>query len=154
MDAFKSELLKMFVSTILPVVATAISGLVVALLGILTMKIKNAAAADQQSALAKTGLDVLARATEMMKSVVAHVENGIKAELIEASKDGEITAEEAAKIKALALDTFKNAMGTEGMAALKSVLGGGVDTWVSGLLERVLVGFQVESAKAATVSPQ
>lgn len=152
MDDFKSELLKMFVQYILPSLATALGLAITAAGGVLVVWIKRKADAEGQHAIAKAGLDVLARATELMRSVVAHVNVELAEPLRAASADGVITVEEGKALRAKALELFKAEMGAQGMAALKDALGSNVEVWLSGLLERVLVGQKIEAAKVGALA--
>lgn len=145
----KDELMKTFVSTILPAIAMGIVALIAASFSGLTAWIKGRAALLKENSAGQASLNVLARATEMMRSVVAHVNVEMAEPIRAASEDGVITADEAKKLKEQALALFKKDFGEQGMAELKAILGDGVGTWLSGLLERVLVGQKAEAAKAA-----
>lgn len=146
---FKSALLSVFVEQLLPVIVTAVGLAITAAFGYLTVWIKKKSEAEGASALQTKGLTIIARATEMMKNVVAHSEAELRPIVQKAADDGQLTSAEAAEIKAKTLEIFKREFGTEGLLALKEVLGGSLDVFLSGLLERVLVGFKIE--KAATL---
>lgn len=148
---FKSALLSVFVEQLLPVLGTALAGVIVAAFGYLTWWLRQKSQAEGASALQSKGLTIVARATELMKNVVAHSEAEIRPLIQKATADGELTTAEAAEIKAKTLEIFKREFGAEGLGALKDVLGGSLDVFLSGLLERVLVGLKIE--KAATGNP-
>lgn len=150
---FKGTLLSIFVEQLIPVIVTAVGLTLTAAFGYLTVLIKKKADAEGQSATASKGLAILARATELMKNVVAHSEAELRPIIQKAAADGTLIPSEGAEIKAKALEIFKREMGTEGMAALKEVLGGSIDIFLSGLLERVLVSLKIQKAAGEASVP-
>ena len=123
-------LLTLFVQYLLPVIATGLSALLGwgMKLGLDWLKAKG-----ETSKAAHVG----AVFAEGAASVVVHLEATMKAELLEASKDGVISPEEGARLKSVALAELKK-LPAPMLAAAASLFGGGLDTWLSGLVERAV----------------
>ncbi|WP_426747236.1 hypothetical protein VZQ01_06745 [Myxococcus faecalis] len=133
---------------VVPVVFAAIAALAVAWLSGLKGKLQAEA---EESRLAAFG----ARAAQLAESVVRDMEVTLKAELVAASADGQLTKEELQRIKAKALEQLKASLGAHGLAALQQVLGltgSAVGTYLSGLIEAALD--KVKANKAGDVADQ
>lgn len=78
-------------------------------------------------------------ATEVVRSVVAHVEVEIRPLVAKALEDGKLSAQEGRELKAKALELVKTALGKQALGVLVRALGeGGVTVYLSGLIERML----------------
>jgi hypothetical protein len=142
MDSIKSEVFSLFITNVLPPLATALVGAAAAALGYLTVLLKRKAEAEKAGIVQRAGLGAIAMATEVMKNVVAHVEVELRPSFQKATDDGVLTPEEAKALKAEAIAIFKRELGDQGLNALKTALGGSTEGFISGLLERVLAGFK------------
>lgn len=130
----KSVLLEMFVQYLLPVLATGLA----ALLGLALKSLRDMLSARASESKLHT---VSARVAHFVSVVVADIEKTVKPELEAASKDGVITAEEGAKLKALALERVKKLLAEHGMKELQGVLGivaPQVEVYLSGLIEKAV----------------
>ncbi|MFY1829119.1 hypothetical protein ACN47A_24585 [Myxococcus fulvus] len=133
---------------VVPVVFAAIAALAVAWLSGLKGKLQAEA---EESRLAAFG----ARAAQLAESVVRDMEVTLKAELVDASADGQLTKDELQRIKNKALEQLKASLGAHGLAALQQVLGltgSAVGTYLSGLIEAALD--KVKANKAGDVADQ
>ncbi|WP_147444730.1 hypothetical protein [Corallococcus sp. CA053C] len=129
---------------VVPVVATALAGLIAAALLALTKKL-NAQAAD--SKLAQVG----ARASMVTEAIVRELEVTMRPKLEEAVADGILSAAELAKLKAEALAQLKESLGEHGMKELQEVLSltaGSIGTFLGGLIEAA-----VDRMKASKTAP-
>lgn len=75
------------------------------------------------------------------QSVVAHIDAEFRPKLVEALKDGVLTAKEKADLKEAALKLLLEQLGAEGLKQLdelKGIAGPAVGVYLSGLLERAL----------------
>lgn len=123
-------LLTLFIQYLLPVLMTGLSALLA-----WGMKL----GVDWLKAKGETSKAMLAIATmaEGARSVVANLEATIKADMLEAAKDGVITKEEGARIKAHAMDELKK-MPAPLLKTAASLFGGNVETYLGGLIERTV----------------
>ena len=137
-------MLTVFIQYLLPVLMTGLSALLswAMMLGVGWLKTKG-----------ETSKAMLAVATlaEGARSAVANAEATIKADLIEASKDGVITKEEGERIKAHVLEELKK-MPAPVLKAAASLFGGNVEGYLSGLIERTLAT-QKAALPAASPAP-
>lgn len=112
----KSTLLSVFVQYLLVPITIAVAGVLTAAL-LSARKWLEAHAQNSLLARAGTKLD------DVLISVVQDIEANEKAELEEAAKDGVITPEEAAKLKAGAIGRAKAILGERGLEELKKAFG-------------------------------
>ncbi|MBZ4402447.1 hypothetical protein [Myxococcus sp. AS-1-15] len=127
----------------LPVVFTALGGLIAAALLALTKKL-NAQAGESKLAA------IFARATSLSEAVVRDIEVTLKPLLEAKVADGVLTKAELDELKAAALAKLKESLGANGLAELQQVLklsAGSVGTFLSGLIEAAL-----DRMKASKVS--
>ncbi len=131
---WKAELSKSFVQIVVPALCTGLAGL----LGWAMMALrKKFEAQAEQSKIAAVGT----RITHLADVVVADLNATVKPAIVEAAKDGVLTAEEAAKIKSMAMDRLKALIAEKGMAELSGVLGivaPSIETYLSGLIEQAV----------------
>lgn len=98
---------------------------------------------------------VVTQATEVARSAVAHVDATLRPKLLAAmapDSDGgvAITDKEKAELKAEATRLFYTQLAPDVLARLRSFFGAGLDTFVSGLLERALDVHQATQAAGET----
>ncbi|WP_426730255.1 hypothetical protein [Myxococcus faecalis] len=126
-----------------PVLFTALAGLIAAALLALTRKL-NAQAGESKLAA------IFARATSLSEAVVRDIEVTLKPLLAAKVADGVLTKAELDELKAAALAKLKESLGANGLAELQQVLklsAGSVGTFLSGLIEAAL-----DRMKASKVS--
>ncbi|QSQ24872.1 hypothetical protein JY651_08000 [Pyxidicoccus parkwayensis] len=133
---------------VVPVVATALAGLIAAALVALTKKLQAQAG---ESKLAQ----VATRASMLAEGIVRDLEVTLKPTLEAAASDGVLTAVELQHIKATALEQLKASLGQRGLAELQQVLqlsAGSVGTFLSGLIEAALD--RMKSARAPATADE
>lgn len=100
----------------------------------------DAKAADANASAATKAISAVASKVEhFAEAVVADLNATLKPALAEATADGKVTPEEAAKLRALALERMKALLGTAGLAGVTGVLGIGaaaVDGYLSSVVEK------------------
>lgn len=138
----KATLLKIFIENILPTLGTALGAIITAALAYLTVWLRTKSKAEGQTFAARAGFDILSRATETMKNVVAHVEAELKPKIVKAAADGVITPHEARVLKEEAQILFLHTLGEGGLVELKKYFGNRSDIFISGLLERAVTGLK------------
>lgn len=129
---------------VVPVVATALAGLIAAALVALTKKLQAQAG---ESKLAQVG----ARASMLAEAVVRDIEVTLKPKLEQAVSDGVLTSAELKQLKDEALAELKRSLGERGLAELQQVLhltAGSVGTFLSGLIEAALDRMKASRAPA------
>ncbi len=129
-----AEISKLLIQTVLPILATGLTGLVG--WGIkLGMDWLKAQTSSTQLQLVTDRVEHLAQA------VVADLEVTLAAQVREAAADGRITGVEAEKLRAVALERMRGVLAEQGMQEVQGVLGLGtaaVDTYLRGILERAV----------------
>ena len=126
----KSMLLSLFVQYVLPVVGTGVA----ALLGLALQKVLALLGARTQSTqLASTLMQV----GDSVGAAVRHVEQTLRPAIQEATADGKVTPEEAAKLKQAAVDAVKAELGDRlgGMAKLLGLTPEGVENFLARRIE-------------------
>lgn len=138
----KSAALEFFVKYVAPILGAAT-------MAVGTWALKKVgdyfAAHAKESKLMAVGAQVTTVA-----SAAVHNMEPLKAEYAAASADGVITAEEGAKLKALALAQIKLTLGNEGIKALKDTMGIGAEalpSFLSGLIEKQVAALPDSSPK-------
>ncbi|MBJ6762813.1 hypothetical protein JGU66_18775 [Myxococcaceae bacterium JPH2] len=127
----------------LPVVCTALAGLIAAALYALTRMLS---AQGTESKLAQ----VLSRASTLAEAVVREVQVTLRAELEKAAADGVLTTDELAKIKAAAVAQLKASLGEHGLKELQDVLrltAGNIGVYLGGLIEAAVDRMKASGAK-------
>lgn len=135
-------MLELFLKYLLPPLLTGLG----ALLGLALKNLGAKLAADAaNSKIAAVG----SKLTMFIESAVADLENTVKPQLIAASADGVITAEEGASLKSLAMTRVKVLLSEKGMGELSSVLGiaaPAIESLISGMIEKFLADQQTAKA--------
>lgn len=147
MEALKAAALSALVHA-LPLVLTALMGLIAAALVALTKKL-NAEASH--SKLATLGL----RVTSLVDAVVRDVEATVRPLIVAAGADGNLTADEGKAIKDAALRRVKSSLGEHGLKELSAAFGD-VGHFLSGLIEASVTRMRTEEAmksQASALSP-
>lgn len=118
----------------------------VALVGVMGLLGNFLMVKAKTSKLAQLGLVVW----EKVQSTVAHVEAELRPEFSRALKDGKVTKEEGAQLKARALELLKGQLGEQlkDIEKAMGIFGPALDIYLSGLLERAL-----DVQKLAQASP-
>lgn len=130
----KEEFLEVFIKTVVPILATALAGLVGYLGTLLGTWLK---AKGQESKLANAGSLVLTHVT----TAVHNIEGGMKAEYEKAAADGVITAEEGAALKQAAINMTLATLGDTGKKAMTDVLkvsAEAIPAFLAGQVEKVV----------------
>lgn len=122
-------LVKLVVANLLPLLITVLSPLLMAAMAYLSSYLR---AKSAESTAAKVGLVF----SEAANSIVAELNATLKPQILDAMKDGTVTKDELAKLKATALDALKTKLPATLMESAKGMFGGFVDTWLAGLIER------------------
>jgi hypothetical protein len=135
-DDFKSEILRVFVSQILPVLVTILVGVISTAGGYLVLFLRKKGEETGQNVAAKTLFDVIASVTELVKNVVAHVNAELGEPIHKAAEDGVVTDAEWADLKAKCMAAVKGSLSAEMSATLAKTFGTGVESFLSGLVER------------------
>jgi hypothetical protein len=128
------EIQAMFLQIVVPAAFTVLAALITfggkKLIDLINVKTKNAVLAG-----------VLARLVSTVQTVVLDLNGTMKADMINAAKDGKITDDEKAIIRAHAIAKVKAHLGAKGLAEIVSVLGvapGLVDSFIGSHLEAAI----------------
>lgn len=145
----KSRFLELFIEHVLPVLFTALAGVLTWACSQLAMKLKAQAEGSKLAAVA-------AKFAHFGEVVVADLETTLKPAMLEASADGQITPEEGKKLRAMAVERIKLMATEQGLTELSKVMGmsdAWIDTYLAGVVEKavstVAVGKEVVPAPAA-----
>ncbi len=135
-------------------IAGAVGLLIATALGFLVKKLNAGAEKDKAEGKSYAVAMAAAKLANFARAAVMHVEAELKPELVAASADGTITAEEGAALKKHALDALKAFAGKEGLAEIGAVLGlaGPVlEQYLSGLIETAVAFIPKPGTAAAQV---
>lgn len=130
----KSAILEAFLKYVMPTLLTVIGAAVALLLARAGQWLNEKAKTSKIAAVGEKLFNV-------GSAVVHHVETELRPEVQKAIADGVVTPEEGAHLKKRAMDLFKEALGANGIKELGSVLGvvgGSVEVFLSGVLEKAL----------------
>ena len=126
---------ELFIEYVLPVLITGIAAILALGLKALAKKLEADAGSSKFSAAA-------AKVVHFTATVAQDLEVELREPMRAASKDGKITPEEAARLRHLALGRVRALLTQRGMDEVRAALGlqaaGALDTYLSGVLERVV----------------
>lgn len=125
----KSALLDAFVQYVLPPLAVAVGGLLVAALGALTVYLREKGKTSKAAWVGATF-------AELAHAVAAHLEVEMRPKVAKALEDGRLSPEEGAVLKSEAMRLLREKAPPELLSAAKQLFGPLLETWLSGLLER------------------
>lgn len=125
------EISKTAIQILVPLVATAVGSMLVALLG----SVANYFRQQAKSASARKYVDLL---DGIAREVVVGLNQTVVDKLKEASADGKLTPEEINSVSAQALETVKVILGVRGIAALQSIFND-IDSLIASKLEYAVV---------------
>lgn len=142
----KSAMAEAFVQYVLPPLAVAVGGLLVAALGALTVYLREKGKTSKAAWVGATF-------AELAHAVAAHLEVEMRPRVAKALEDGRLTPEEGALLKAEAMRLLREKAPPELLAAAKELFGPLLETWLSGLLERANATLPPMGAAPATLRP-
>lgn len=128
----------LFTDYALPLLATALSGL-------LAFALKALVAWLNSKAETSKGAAIAAKVAHFSELVVADLEATVKPELQKALADGKLTLEEKEGLKNLALERVKLLLADKGLGELQAVLGlltPQIELYLSGAIEKALAGIK------------
>lgn len=131
-DPEPSVLARLFVQYVLPALGTVLAMAITAL-GALAVKWLNAKTGNAQAAAFAQRLFALAQ------DAVAHVDAQVKAGVVAASADGQLTQEEIKRLQTLALQALRQWAGPNLADQAHDLLGIGhtmLDAWLMGLIQK------------------
>lgn len=141
-----------------PLLATALMALLTSvLLPALQRYLQAKASAEGATAAQKAMAAVALKVEHFAELVVADLNATLKPLILEAAKDGNVSPEEWAKLKATAMERVKVLLGQEGLASLTGILGIGAsaaETYLSGAIEKAVEAAKPAPVAAAAPSPQ
>lgn len=139
----RGTLYRWFLTDALPVILTGLSAVLAFVMTWFGLWLRGKA---KDSKLARVG----ERVWIVAQAVVHHVDAVVKPQIAKAAADGRITAEEARDIKLKAAAALRESLGDAGMAEVRKVLKldspGGLEVFLSGVLERALQKKKIDEA--------
>lgn len=124
-----NSLLAIFLQYVVPPLLAVVGPLLVVLL---TKLVQWLAAKEKESKLAMVG----GFFAELAKSAVAEVEATLRPQVQKALADGHVSPEEAAQLKAAAMEILKTKAPPALLQQAQATFGGALDAWLGGLVER------------------
>lgn len=124
---------------VFPVLITGVSGALTWALALLTKWLREKAAAVNQTAGQARFTHAMDALWGVVANTVAELNVSMKSKLASYLADGKISPEEAADLKAAALEIIKTKLGPNLLGVVKSELGGVFETVVGGMIEKAVV---------------
>lgn len=124
---------------VFPFLLTAVSGALTWALALLTKWLREKASAVNQSATQARFTHAMDALWGVVANTVAELNVSMKSKLPSYLADGKISPEEAADLKAAALEIVKTKLGPNLLGVVKAELGGVFETVVGGMIEKAVV---------------